>query len=68
MLSVRVASHFTGRPSFFDAHSTALVRERAALQPEAAADIRRHHADLALGAWKMSDSSMRTPCGFWEEV
>ena len=49
MLSERVATHFTGRPMLARRpQHQRVVRERPALQAEAAADVGRHHADLVL--------------------
>ena len=46
MLSDRLETHFTGRRMRRAAHSTSASSGKTALEPEAAADVGRDHADL----------------------
>ncbi len=69
MLSVRVATHFTGRPSRREAHIASASSGKAPpltpKPPPTSGEITRI---CASGTWKMCEISMRTPCGFCEVV
>ncbi len=67
MLSLRLATHFTGRRSFFDAHITRRSSGNAPpLRPKPPPTSGETTRIWFSGTWKMCEISMRQPCGFCE--
>ena len=65
MLSERVATHFTGRRIWRDAHSTSASSGKMFFNPKPPPTSGDTTRIWVSGTWKTCDISMRAPCGFW---
>ena len=69
MLSERVATHFTGRRSVLEAHITSASSGNAPpFRPKPPPTSGATTRTWFSFTWKMCAISMRTPCGFCDEV